>query len=479
MFWKKEKPKKSPPNYTALLNAINAAQSMEDAGEQYYFPELPACVAPEGHVLAMDSMCQQMAGYAGLEPQFASGFIGYPMLSQMAQSNEYRAVAETTAEEMTREWGKVKGGNNHEKLEKIEEALEAFNVRDLMRKHVETDNLFGGSQMFIRIKGQENKTELPLLLTPQGVKKDSLLGFTVIEPIWTTPSVYNANDPTEPDFFKPTQWFVMGKNTHCDRLLTLIIRPVPDMLKPAYNFRGVSMSQLMKPYVQRFQRTVDSVSDLVHSYSITGLKTDMSSILQGGAGGANQLIARSKVFTQFKNNQNLMLVDTTNEEEFFQLNTPLTTLDSLQDQSLQMLAMPAKIPLVKLLGTPPSGLSANSDGEIRVYYDHIAALQNAHLLPQMQVILRLVQLHLFGEVDESIFFQFNPLYQLDDTERAAVNLTKAQTAQIYLQEGVLDQETVLDALSNDEDGDYTGKADSVVLSDPYEEEQEDEEKAPL
>lgn len=477
MLWKKDKPTVER-NYTALLHAINATQETEYEREQYYFPELPAGVAPEGHVLAMDSMCQQMAGYAGLEPQFYSGFLGYPRLAQMAQSSEYRAVAETTAEEMTREWGKVKG-NDHERVEAIEEELERLNVRDLMRKHVETDHLYGGSQMFIRIKGQEDKANLPLLLTPKGVKKGSLEGFTVIEPIWTTPSVYNATDPTLPDFFKPSQWFVMGRDTHCDRLMTLVMRPVPDMLKPAYNFRGVSMSQLMKPYVERFQRTVDSVSDLVHSYSITGLKTDMSSILSGGQNGANQLIARAKIFTQFKNNQNLMITDTSNEEEFFQLNTPLSTLDALQDQSLQMLAMPAKIPLVKLLGTPPSGLSANSDGEIRVYYDHIAALQNGHLLPQMQVILKLVQLSLFGDIDESIFFQFNPLYQLDDVQKATVNLTKAQTADLYMQAGVLDQETVLDVLSNDEDGDYTGKADSVVVDRYAEEETEDEEKAPL
>ena len=458
--------KKPIPNYVAALHAM-AAYDTTGNQEQYYFPELPDCVAPKGHVLAMDSMCQQMAGYAGLEPQFYSGFIGYPMLSQMAQSSEYRAVAETNAEEMTREWGKVKGGDDQKKMEQIEAELERLNVRDLMRKHIENDHLYGGSQMFIRIKGQEDKTSLPLLLEPTGVGKGKLEGFTVIEPIWTTPSVYNSIDPTQPDFFKPTQWYVMGKQIHCDRLMTLIMRPVPDMLKPAYNFRGISMSQLMKPYVQRFQRTVDSVSDLVHTYSMTGLKTDMASILSGGKGGANQLTARMQIFSRYKNNQNVMITDK-DTEEFFQLNTPLTTLDALQSQAHEQLATPAKIPLVKLLGLTPSGLNANSDGEIRVYYDHVAALQTAHILPQMQVILRLIQLNLFGIVDENVFFQFNPLYQLTAQEQAAANLIKAQTAQIYMQEGVLDQETVLKQLSNDDDGDYTGVEDSVVIDD-YEE----------
>lgn len=447
-FKKKEKPQ---PDYLALLNRLQDLESLESQAGMYYFPELPSIVAPQEHMLAMDNMCQQMAGYAGLEPQFYSGFLGYPLLAQYSQSSEYRSVAETTAEEMTREWGVVKGAD--EKIVKeIEAELERLCVRDLMRKHIENDQLFGGSQLYIRIKNA--KRELPLLLEPSGVPQGSLEGFSVIEPIWTTPSMYNANDPTAPDFFKPTVWYVMGQQTHADRLLTLIMRPVPDMLKPAYNFRGISMTQLMRPYVQRFQRTVDSISDLVHSYSMTGLKTDMSAVLSGGTNGINQLTARAMLFAKYKNNQNVMLTDKENEE-FFQLNTPLSTLDALQAQSQEQMAAPAKMPLVKMFGQTPSGLNASSDGEIRVYYDHIAALQNAHILPQMRVILRLVQLSLYGKVDENIDFQFNSLYQLTAQEQAATNLIKAQLAQVYLQEGVLSQEEVREALAGDDEGDFT------------------------
>ena len=476
-FKKKPKPKKAP-DYSALAMALaQMDQSNQQTMEAYAFPVLPDGVAPKEHQLAMDSQCQAMAGYAGLEPQFYSGFLGYPKLAQLAQSSEYRSVAETTAEEMTREWGKVKGGDD-KVLEKIEQELERLNIRDLMRRHIEIDHLFGGSQMYIRIKGQdtEEKRSLPLLLTPQGVKKGSLEGFTVIEPIWTTPSVYNANDPTQPDYFKPTIWYVLGRKTHCDRLLTLIMRPVPDMLKPAYNFRGISMTQLMVPYVQRFNRTVDSVSDLIHTYSLTGIKTDMSAMLQGDLNGVSSLITRLQAFTKMRNNQGIMAVDK-DGEEFFQLNTPLSTLDSLQDQSLQMLAMPAKIPLVKLLGTPPSGLSSNADGEIRVYYDHIAALQKAHILPQMQVILRLVQLSLFGKIDESIYFQFNPLYQLSEAEMATANAAKAAAAQTYVDMGALDPEEVRNSLAVDETCNFAiVDKDRVVEVDNYEDDPVDDEK---
>ena len=131
--------------------------------------------------------------------------------------------------------------------------------------------------------------------------------------------------------------------------MTLIMRPVPDMMKPSYNFGGLPMTQAMKPYVERCERTVDSVSDLVHTYSLTGLKTDMSAVLSGGEGSASSLVYRAQMFSKMKNNQNVMLVDA-NGEEFFQLNTPLTTLDILCSQAFEQMAFLQGLPSAQRTG---------------------------------------------------------------------------------------------------------------------------------
>ncbi|WP_236273086.1 anti-CBASS protein Acb1 family protein, partial [Escherichia coli] len=109
--------------------------------------------------------------------------------------------------------------------------------------------------------------------------------------------------------FKPKQWWVLGKNVHHSRLLTLVMRPVPDMLKPAYNFYGISMSQLMLPYVQRHQSIVDAVAKLITMFSLTGIKTDMSAILAGDEGGANQLMMRLKALALGRDNQGVLAID--------------------------------------------------------------------------------------------------------------------------------------------------------------------------
>lgn len=467
-FKKKEVVSKPTPKWNRLTNALNTA--VEYPPNFYAAPTLPSGVVPEGHdIIAMDGFCTA-SQYAGLEPQFYSEFLGYQRLNQLAQSTEYRLVAETFAQEMTREWGEIKG-DDKKRVEAIEKEMERLDVRNLIRKHIENDYYYGGSQLYIQIKGQEDKTDLPLLINDKGIKKGMLKGFTVIEPVWSTPSLYNANNPLESDFFVPKQWWVMGKNVHQSRLLTLVMRPIGTMLRPAYNFYGMSMSQLMLPYVQRHQSIVDSVAQVITMFSLTGLSTDMTGLMQSSENGANQLIERAKSMALMRKNDGIVMLDKSTEE-FFQINTPLTSLDTLLDKFTQMLAYPSKIPVLKIFGTPTAGLGNTSDGEIRVFYDCVSAQQESHILGIIKTMIDCIQLSLFGNIDETVRFQFNPLYQLDDNEQADVDLKKAQTSQIYIQEGVIDNEEARESLIKDESSPYTLEG-AAPERDPYEENKDD------
>lgn len=445
---------------TKLMEAQHSliARMQQPKPVQQYEPHKPIDgVVPKGvkAAVAMDS-CNGIAPYANSDPSFYGGFVGYPILTIMAQSGDYRNVPETNALEMTREWGKVKVKGDgrdvdSDKVQLITEEMERLDVRNLMRKHIENEGIFGMSHLLVKIKDQDDKTDLPLIY--DNVKKGSLEGFILIEPIHSTPAAFNASNPLAFDFYKVNNWFVQGVNVHQDRLLTLVMRPVPDLLKPAYNFGGTSLIQTMRPYVERFQRDTDSISDLISKFSLTALKTDMQNILSGGDDGASQLLYRAQMLGQFRDNLNMLLMDQEGEE-LVQLNTPLTGLVDLWAKSQELMAMPSHTPLVKLTGITPSGLNASSDGEIRVYNDWIASLQYAFALPQVMKIIRLIQMSLFGEIDDNIVFEFNSLKQLDDNEQADVNVKKSQAASALIESGVISQEEERTRLSQDESSGY-------------------------
>lgn len=463
-----------------MLSMMQQEKSQNAAPARIAAPELlPAVTGGRSAAIAMDN-CQPIYDYASMGlVNFYSAFPGYPALAAMSQSSDYRSVAETTATEMTREWGQFKiddpdieddseltdeqlearklekEAQARKRLEKINAITDAFKVHDirsLLRKAIEVEYSMGRAQIYIKLDHSDDS--LPFVLSERGVAKGALKGFRLIEPMWSTPSVYNAADPTADDFYVPSKWFVLGREVHADRLMTLIMRPVPDMLKPAYNFGGISMFQLMKPYVERYQRTADSVSQIVQAFSLSILSTDMSGILTEGEGDSN-LWLRAGIFNRFRENSGLMLLDK-ESEEISQINTPLTSLPELLTKSQEQMAAPSHTPLVKLLGVTPSGMNANSDGEIRVYYDYIAAQQEAHLRPIIEKISALIQLSLFGEVDNGIVWEFNPLYQLNAKELAETQEIKGRNAVQMVGAGVVSAQEARQALASDPDSPFNG-----------------------
>lgn len=445
--------KKKKHTDKAMRRALQRLPEKQPASYSLDFPSLPDGVKPNG--IAMDG---SPLGNFGADCFFGTGFIGYPRLAELAQISEYRSVSETTANEMTRQWIEIKSAgeeDNSETIRQIEECCERLNVRDVFRKAVETDGLFGRGQILVQIKGHDGKLANPLLLTEKTIAKGSLKALVNIEPMWTTPAPYNAVDPTLPDFYKPKAWYVMAQEIHASRLFTLISRPVPDMLKPAYNFGGVSMTQLMMPYVERWLRTVDSVSDLLHSFSLSGIKTDMSAILGGSDDGDTNIMLRAELYNRLRDNRGLMLLSK-DEEEFFQFNTPLSGLDALLAQSQEQMAAPSHTPLVKLLGITPSGLNASTEGEIAVYYDHIRAMQENLLRDPLDKLLKLVQLHLFGKVNDNITFDFVPLRQMSETELSTIRKSDTDRDVAYIQAGVVSAEEVRGRLAGEPGSGYNG-----------------------
>ncbi|WP_150531532.1 anti-CBASS protein Acb1 family protein, partial [Staphylococcus aureus] len=127
-------------------------------------------------------------------------------------------------------------------------------------------------------------------------------------------------------------------------------------------------------------RTRASVADLISSFSTSGVKIDMAAMLTGGGDDSGDaFFRRIDLFTNLRDNRNTMVlnkaVGTEAAEEFFNVSTPLGTLDTLQAQTQEHMAAVSGVPLIKLLGISPAGLNASSEGEIRTFYDSIHSFQ--------------------------------------------------------------------------------------------------------
>ena len=116
-----------------------------------------------------------------------------------------------------------------------------------------------------------------------------------------------------------------------------------------------------------------------------------------------------------------------------------------------------------LTGISPSGLNASSEGEIRVFYDWISAVQEAYYLEPLTICIKVIMLHLWGEIDDSINIKFKPLWQMSPQEESAIRLSDAQADAIYLDRSVVDQEEVREKLARDTNSGWDGLDTSVVV----------------
>jgi phage-related protein (TIGR01555 family) len=484
---KKTKERKISFEAISLARQAEALRDPTELAERVFsLPQVMPGVVPKRKDtgvsgMAMDSSASANYAILAASATFSEGlqFMGYPYLSELAQRAEYRRAAEIYAREMTRKWIKLTAYGDEDKTDKIraiEQEMTRLKVREKFRQAATTDGLMGRAHIFMEMaESDPDENKKPLLAKPEKIQIGSLKRLKVIEPVWTYPSDYNSNDPTNVWFYNPRSWFIMGNEVDTTRLLTMVSRPVPDLLKPAYSFGGLSLTQMMKPYVDNWIRTRQSVSDLIHSFSVTGVKTDLSDVLSGAASGYIDM--RAELFNLTRDNRGLMMLN--QDEDFFNVSTPLSSLDSLQQEAIEHIASVAGIPLVIYLGVTPSGLNASAEGEMQGFYNAVNSLQEAIFRDNLEHLIDIIQLSLFGEIDQSISFDFEPLWSLDEEKMAQVKKTEAETDSVYVEMGAIAPEEVRNKIAKQDDSPYSALDLDKKITPEYDPEKDDELKAIL
>jgi phage-related protein (TIGR01555 family) len=439
--------------------------------KRFKLPEVHPDI-PKDAKMAMDDALSSSFGFLNDGSLGFVGFRGYPILAELTQLPEYRMLSEKTAQAMIRKWVKLVSngeGDKTERIKKLEAAMVTYRVREVFGECAKLDGFFGRGQLFIDVGMVEGpELETPLIMDKAKIAIGSLRKFKVIEPLYTFPYRYNSSNPMADDYYNPRTWYIMSQQVHASRLLLFVSRPVPDILKPSYNFGGMSMSQLAEPYVDNWLKTRASVGRLVRNFSLTGIKTNMSAVLAGGSvEDDDSLVHRAEIFTDISDNTGLMLLDMTTEEPF-QLNIPLTTVDKLQAQAQEQMASVSNTPLSILLGITPTGLNASTDGEIRTFYDHIADMQQVMFADNLKVVIDILQLNLDGVIDPDITAEFVPLWQMDTKAMSEVRKADADAATVYFEMGAISAEEVRAKLASDPESGYTGLPEVTIEPTPEE-----------
>jgi DNA topoisomerase IB len=164
-----------------------------------------------------------------------------------------------------------------------------------------------------------------------------------------------------------------------------------------------------------------------------------------------------RLFNAMRDNNGLLVLQKGTEgeaEEFFNVSTPLGSLDALLAQAEERLCLAGGFPVLILLGLTPHGLNASSDGEIQIFEQAVGAYQENFFRPNLTTLLRLIQISEFGEVDPEITFAFEPLRALSALELSQKRKTDVDADVELVQAGIIDPLEVRERLAAEPDSPY-------------------------
>lgn len=384
-------------------------------------------------------------------------FLGYGYLTGLAQNGLIRAGCEMIADEMvekgitlTTKGNNDPGTDKQAKLDRLNELITKINLLPTLRKAVSISKYYGGSLVYMDFDGIDTASENllnPLILTKNELRGKKLRRLKVIEPYNLSPGQYNAADPLQEYYFKPRYWFVMGKAVDASRFLPPVQEnELPTILRPAYNFFGIPLAQIVLDAVAHFTECREAEARLLTKFSLTVFKTNLNEQLFSG-GDWSQIDNRVNNFVQYRSNDGVMLIDKESEDIDIK-STSLAGVKDIVSQAMEIVAAYFNEPVTKMWGLTPSGFNTG-ESDLNNHYDHIASQQEKQLRDQIEYVLKVLQVQEWGEIDNEITFTFNPLSEEKEESIATVNKLKAETQQIYISNGVISPDEGRECLKAD------------------------------
>ncbi|MDG3554306.1 phage portal protein, partial [Klebsiella pneumoniae] len=189
-----------------------------------------------------------------------------------------------------------------------------------------------------------------------------------------------------------------------------------------HHSRLIRMDGVKLPYQQKITENewgmsiVERIFDRLTSYDSTSVGAAQLAYKAHLRTAA--LIKNMEMVRQYQTNEGMSLFDS--EDEFETHSYSFAGLSDLLSEFKEDIAGAVGIPLVRLFRQSPKGFSTG-DADLANYYDDVGTLQERDLRPHIRLLFDVLHRSEFGDpLPEDFTFEFNPLWQMSDTDRSTV-----------------------------------------------------------
>lgn len=342
------------------------------------------------------------------------------------------------------------GGDNHDISKKLRKKDKKYRIQHHMKELIHFGRVYGGRLALFLVETSNPQEWYENPFNPDGVTKGMYKGIKQLDPQWVTPDLTDANlqDPASPDFYEPTYWIIGGRRYHKSHFVKFVPFPVPDILKPTYNYFGVSVPERVYERVYASERTANEAPQLAMTKRL--LTIGMADV----EGVDKETIHENMLyFMEMRDNYGVQTVgasDTVN-----QFDTSLADLDATIMTQYQLVSSAACVPATKLLGTTPKGFNSTGEYEEANYREELESIQANDLEELLQRHYDMLQ-RSEGLGTEELSVTWLPLDSPTAVENADIQLKQAQTDSAYAAVGAVDGLDIRKKLAADKESAFYG-----------------------
>lgn len=368
----------------------------------------------------------------------ATQYVVEPDMTQLQNayrvSGWFRKVVRIPVDDSFSKWRAWQGDNIA--VGKLEASEKRLRVKHTLRSAFMQARIFGGAVIFVGgLPGLDTMEPLDV----EAVRPGSLRSLTVL-------NRYQINaegvirDPMSPWVGGPERYSLQMDNRggqvyiHPSRVILINGERAPTTGMTS-DIWGDSVWLHLRDAVMAADASPAIIHALMHEAKLDIVRQSGMMENVGNPEYEALLINRYNIAARLKSISNMLLLDKDDEYEQKQIN--FSGLPAVATMFLEILSGISDIPVTRLVGTSAKGLNATGEGDLRNYYDAVRARQELEIEPAISPLDRLIAQDALGGWPDSLWYQWNPLYEPTRAERATVDKTEAETAQIYVNTGLV------------------------------------------
>jgi hypothetical protein len=355
-----------------------------------------------------------------------------------------RQAIDVIPEDMTREKIKINCDLPPDAIDKFYVAFSKKGVWKELTRGLKWARLYGGAVVILQIDGQDLSTPL----RTETIGKGQFLGLRALDRWMVQPSLSEGETISEPgpkqglpcyyDVVVEAGGIPRGR-VHHSRVIRFEGNELPFYQRQIENGWGLSVLEPLWDRLMAFDSTSTGAAQLVfkahlRSVYIEGFRQAAST----GGPAYEGIKRRMAIMAAMQSSEGMSVMD---EKERLETTAySFGGLDSVLIQFSQQLSGALGIPLVRLFGQSPAGLNSTGDSDIRNFYDKIKEQQEDDLRESIDLILHCEhQSQYAGPPGPDFGFDFNSLWQLNDSEKADIGAKITTSVVSAFSAGLIDK----------------------------------------